>query len=138
MSNISIPQTTIAYLENVSSLRLNSIVQQTPIITTSTSSTTTVVVTSSPSNSPSPSELTTEKLSSTNKTLSDSLANETNFTANSSSLSKSTKQRGGSNTLVKATNSGGIRVSGQKIEMPQLNNLFDQSKYMKKNEHGYR
>lgn len=134
MSNITIPQTTIAYLENDSSLRLNAIVQLTPIVST------TVVSTISPSNLPPPSqpppELTTEKLSLTNKTLSDSLVNLTNFIANNSS--KLTKQRGNSNTIAESTNSGGIRVTGQKIEMPQLNNLFDHSMYMKKNEHGYR
>ena len=137
MSNITIPQTTIAYLENDSSLWLNAIVQQTPIVST----TVVVVTTTSPSNSPPPSsqpptELTTEKLSLTNKTLSDSLVNLTNFIANNSS--KSTKQRASSNTIAESTNSGGIRVTGQKIEMPQLNNLFDHSMYMKKNEHGYR
>ena len=137
MSNITIPQTTIAYLENDSSLWLNAIVQQTPIVST----TVVVVTTTSPSNSPPPfsqppTELTTEKLSLTNKTLSDSLVNLTNFIANNSS--KSTKQRASSNTIAESTNSGGIRVTGQKIEMPQLNNLFDHSMYMKKNEHGYR
>lgn len=137
MSNITIPQTTIAYLENDSSLWLNAIVQKTPVVRT----TVVVVTTTSPSNSPPPSsqpppELTTEKLSLTNKTLSDSLVNLTNFIANNTS--KSTKQRASSNTIAESTNSGGIRVTGQKIEMPQLNNLFDHSMYMKKNEHGYR
>lgn len=137
MSNITIPQTTIAYLENDSSLWLNAIVQKTPVVST----TVVVVTTTSPSNSPPPSsqpppELTTEKLSLTNKTLSDSLVNLTNFIANNTS--KSTKQRASSNTIAESTNSGGIRVTGQKIEMPQLNNLFDHSMYMKKNEHGYR
>lgn len=137
MSNITIPQTTIAYLENDSSLWLNAIVQKTPVVST----TVVVVTTTSPSNSPPPSsqpppELTTEKLSLTNKTLSDSLVNLTNFIANNTS--KSTKQRANSNTIAESTNSGGIRVTGQKIEMPQLNNLFDHSMYMKKNEHGYR
>lgn len=134
-SNITIPQTTIAYLDNGSSLRLNAIVQQTPIVIT-----TVVVTPTSPSNllppSQPPPELTTEKLSLTNKILSDSLVNITNFVANNSS--KSAKQRGNSNTIAESTNSGGIRVTGQKIEMPQLNNLFDHSMYMKKNEHGYR
>jgi hypothetical protein len=29
-------------------------------------------------------------------------------------------------------------VSGQKIEMPQLNNFFDHSVFLKNNEHGFR
>jgi hypothetical protein len=54
--------------------------------------------------------------------------------------SKSTKLRGSSNSLVKtqSNSGGGIRVSGQKIEMPQLNNFFDHSEYLKKHEHGFR
>lgn len=130
MSNITNPQTTIAYLENDSS---SLIVEQTPIVTTT-------ALTNSPVSS-TQLELTTEKLSLTNKTLSDSLVNLTNFIGINSSntnLSKSMKQRGSSNTITKTANSGGIRVTGQKIEMPQLNNLFDHSVYMKKNEHGYR
>ncbi|KAG5679575.1 hypothetical protein PVAND_009135 [Polypedilum vanderplanki] len=57
--------------------------------------------------------------------------------------SKSTKLRGSSNNLMKIPSgssggSGGIRISGQKIEMPQLNNFFDHSEYLKKHEHGFR
>jgi hypothetical protein len=47
------------------------------------------------------------------------------------------QQRVNSNSLVKSSN-GGMRVSGQKIEMPQLNNFFDHSAYLKKHEHGFR
>lgn len=143
VSNISSPQTTTAYLVNENSLRLNTTVQQTSAIMVTTTTpmkiTTTIhlaaALKSSPSNSPL--ELTTEKLSLTNKT-SDSLLNVTNFINANSSLSKLTKQRGTSNIIGKSSGSGGIRVSGQKIEMPQLNNFFDHSVYLKNNERGFR
>ena len=99
-------------------------------------------------------ELTTEKLSLTNKSLSSRFASESltnsstnNATADSIVVSnstnvhygKSSKQRGASNSIAKTSSgSGGIRVSGQKIEMPQLNNFFDHSAYLKKHEHGFR
>jgi hypothetical protein len=99
-------------------------------------------------------ELTTEKLSLTNKSLSsrfvsESLTNSSTNNATADSIvvtnstnvhyGKSSKQRGGSNSITKTSSgSGGIRVSGQKIEMPQLNNYFDHSAYLKKHEHGFR
>lgn len=103
-------------------------------------------------------ELTTEKLSLTNKSLpnrfaSESLTNSsTNVTRNNATTDsivvsnstnvhygKSSKQRGTSNSVGKpSSGSGGIRISGQKIEMPQLNNFFDHSAYLKKHEHGFR
>lgn len=123
-------------------------------------STTTVSVSEAPSNFL---ELTTEKLSLTNKSLSNSSTNvttnenaSTSHTApqpttpsDSSQISNSSvnvhhakisKQRGNSNSLVKvpSVSGGGVRVSGQKIEMPQLNNYFDHSAYLKKHEHGFR
>lgn len=59
--------------------------------------------------------------------------------------SKSTKQRTNSNSLVKSIQSsasgssgGGVRISGQKIEMPVLNDFFDHSIYLKNHEHGFR
>jgi hypothetical protein len=110
-------------------------------------------------------ELTTEKLSLTDKSLSNRFISElladnstattlttTTTRSNSSIVSdndsiensstsvhntKASKQRGNSNSLMKSTG-GGIRVSGQKIEMPQLNNFFDHSAYLKKHEHGFR
>lgn len=105
-------------------------------------------------------ELPTEKLSLTNKSLpsrlfSDALTDSsTNLTRNGTAVAaadslvsnssnvhygKSSKQRGASNSLGKpSSGSGGIRISGQKIEMPQLNNFFDHSAYLKKHEHGFR
>ncbi|XP_070499901.1 uncharacterized protein [Chironomus tepperi] len=99
-------------------------------------------------------ELTTEKLSLTNKSLSnrfvsESLTNSSTNNATADSIDesnstnvhygKSSKQRGASNSIAKTSSgSGGIRVSGQKIEMPQLNNFFDHSAYLKKHEHGFR
>ncbi|CAO1404988.1 unnamed protein product [Diamesa serratosioi] len=54
--------------------------------------------------------------------------------------SKNMKQRTNSNSLVKssASGSGGVRISGQKIEMPVLNDFFDHSIYLKNHEHGFR
>ncbi|CAO1390954.1 unnamed protein product [Diamesa hyperborea] len=59
--------------------------------------------------------------------------------------SKNTKQRTNSNSLVKTIQSnasggggGGVRISGQKIEMPVLNDFFDHSIYLKNHEHGFR
>lgn len=100
-------------------------------------------------------ELTTEKLSLTDKSLlpsrlvSESLTSSstiaTNNSTNNHSLSNSThyakstnKQRTSSNSLVKQSSGGGVRISGQKIEMPQLNDFFDHSAYLKKHEHGFR
>lgn len=111
--------------------------------------------TSSPSNFL---ELTTEKLSLTDKSLlssrlvSESLTSSsttivTNNSTNNHSLSNSSssthhtksssKQRTSSNSLAKSSG-GGVRVSGQKIEMPQLNDFFDHSAYLKIHEHGFR
>lgn len=103
-------------------------------------------------------ELTTEKLSLSNKSLPNRIASESltnsstnvtrsNVTADSIVVSnstnvhygKSSKQRGTSNTLGRpSSGSGGIRISGQKIEMPHLNNFFDHSAYLKKHENGFR
>ncbi|CRK97488.1 CLUMA_CG010877, isoform A [Clunio marinus] len=100
-------------------------------------------------------ELTTENLSLTNKSLlsnrlvSESLtsssvivkSNSSNYhsVSNSTQNFKSTnKQRTNSNSLIKVSASGGIRISGQKIEMPHLNDFFDHSDYLKKHEHGFR
>lgn len=118
----------------------------TPILTTA--------AVNSPSNLP---ELTTEKLSLTNKSLlssrlvSESLTSgSTNVSHNSTnnhSLSNSSsthhakstnKQRTSSNSLIKSSTGGGMRVNGQKIEMPHLNDFFDHSAYLKKHEHGFR
>lgn len=104
-------------------------------------------------------ELTTEKLSLTNKTdelVSESLLDGSHLTfhknnnnlnhslTNSSNsntthqIIKSARQHVNSNSLGKSTNDGGIRISGQKIEMPVLNDFFDHSAYLKKHEHGFR
>lgn len=97
-------------------------------------------------------ELTTEKLSFTNKSLasqlvSESLANvddssTTNHTVTSGThhFKSTNRQRSSSNSLVKSSGSsgGGVRISGQKIEMPQLNDFFDHSAYLKKHENGFR
>lgn len=102
-------------------------------------------------------ELTTEKLSLTDKSLlssrlvSESLTSSstiaTNNSTNNHSLSNSSssthhskstsKQRTSSNSVVKSSG-GGMRISGQKIEMPQLNDFFDHSAYLKLHEHGFR
>lgn len=113
--------------------------------------TTAAPITASPPSNPL--DPTTEKLSLTDKSVanSESVANSSlistvassnasdDTAVNSSNVhyAKTSKQRGSSNSLVKSTG-GGIRVSGQKIEMPQLNNYFDHSAYLKKHEHGFR
>lgn len=98
-------------------------------------------------------ELTTEKLSLTNElSLSSRLVSESltlstttidvasnRTVSNSTHNSKQTgKQKLSSNSLSKSTNDGGVRISGQKIEMPILNDFFDHSAYLKKHEHGFR
>ena len=94
-------------------------------------------------------ELTTEKLSLTNKSLSNGIVSEnptsvTNYHSLSSSSSnssthhlKSTTKQRTNNSSVKSSH-GGVRVSGQKIEMPTLNDFFDHAAFLKKHEHGFR
>lgn len=107
------------------------------------STTITSTTVSSPSNF---GDSTTEKLSLTNKSLSYSQpvavspTKETSFndTKSSKTLSSNFKQHRIINSNVFHPINGGTRMSGQKIEMPQLNDFFDHSEYLKKHERGFR
>lgn len=52
--------------------------------------------------------------------------------------SKTFKQQRVINSNVFHPVSGGTRIKGQKIEMPQLNDFFDHTEYLKKHERGFR
>lgn len=108
-------------------------------------SSTTITSTSTPSNF---GDSTTEKLSFTNKSLpysqleadesstKEMSLNDTN--KSSKTLSSNFKQQRVINSNVFHPINGGTKMSGQKIEMPQLNDFFDHSEYLKKHQRGFR